>query len=212
MIKANDLGQLTELAMDRIDKLDATRAEREECIQRKANVAAELTKQEEEERAIALDQRRMNGLANTWGREASEAVAKLLDEASRNPACDFDSVADLCAKARMKPKLGAEAVTFIVTRLMPAQRVKVLELELAHAREHEQVLLYDALIARIEAAIAVQGLLDVEGSVEISGGRSEYLLRLALDAGRRTRAAHQNLIDEKSRQAEMARSGAIASL
>lgn len=212
MIRAHDLGELTQLAMDRIGELDATRAEREECVQRKANVAAELAKQEAEEKAIGLDQRRVNGLANTWTREATEAVAKLLDEAARNPACDFDSVAELCGKAQAKPKLANDAVTFIVTRLMPAQRLKVLKLEYENAREQEQVLLFDALIARVEAAIAVQGLLDVEGNVEISGGRSEYLLRLALDAGRRTRAASQSLIDETSRQAEMARSGAIASL
>lgn len=212
MIRVNDIGQLTQLAMERIGQLDATRAERQECVQRRADLAGELTKQEEEERAIGLDQRRMNGLANTWTREASDAVATLLDEAARNPACDFDSVAELCAKARMKPKLASDAVTFIVTRLMPAQRLKVLKLEYEKAREHEQVLLFDALIARIEAAIAVQGLLDVEGSVEISGGRSEYLLRLAFDAGRATRAASQALIDESSRQAELARAGAFATL
>jgi hypothetical protein len=212
VIRVNDIGQLTQLAMERIGQLDATRAERQECVQRKEALAAEVDKQREEERAIGLDQRRLNGLANTWGREASETVATLLDEVARNPACDFDGVAELCAKARMKPKLATDAVTFIVTRLMPAQRLKVLKLEYEKAREHEQVLLYEALIARIEAAIAVQGLLDVEGSVEISGGRSEYLLRLAFDAGRATRAASQALIDESSRQAELARAGAIASL
>ncbi len=212
MIRVNDIGQLTQLAMERIGQLDATRAERQECVQRKEALAAEVAKQREEERAIGMDQRRLNGLANTWGREASETVATLLDEAARNPACDFDSVAELCAKSRMKPKLANDAVTFIVTRLMPAQRLKVLKLEYEKAREHEQVLLFDALIARIEAAIAVQPLLDTEGSIEISGGRSEYLLRLAFDAGRATRAASQNLIDETSRQAELARAGAIASL
>jgi hypothetical protein len=212
MIRANDIGQLTQLAMERIGQLDATRAERQECVQRKADLAAELTKQEEEERAIGLDQRRVNGLATTWSHEASDAVATLLDEAARNPACDFDSVAQLCDKARAKPKLANDAVAFIVRRLMPAQRLTVLKLEYENAREHEQVLLFDALIARVEAAIAVQGLLDTEGSVEISGGRSEHLFRLALDAGRKTRSASQNVIDEASRQAEMARSGAIASL
>jgi hypothetical protein len=212
MIRVHDIGQLTQLAMERIGDLEGTRAERQECAQRKTALAAELTKEEEEEKAIGLDQRRLNGLANTWAREASDRVATLLDEAARNPACDFDSVAELCAKARVKPKLATDTVTFIVTRLMPAQRLKVLKLEYEKAREHEQGLLYDALIARIEAAIAVQGLLDVEGSVEISGGRSEYLLRMALDAGRATRAASQAVIDESTRQAELARAGAIATL
>jgi hypothetical protein len=58
----------------------------------------------------------------------------------------------------------------------------------------------------------MQPVLDAEGAVELSGGRSEFLFRAYLDAGRATRAASQTLIDESSRQAEMARSGAIASL
>ena len=212
MIRAHDLGELTALAMSRFGELDTVRAEREASFLTEGQLALAVADAQAQETAIGLDQRRVNALTNGWNREATEAGAQHLFDAARNPDCDFDSVAQLYAKARMKPKLGADAVSFIVTKLMPAQRLTVLTAEFEHARQHEQTLLYDALVARLEAAHAVQGLLDAEGPVEISGGRSEYLFRLALDAGRRTRACSQSIVDESTRQAEMARSGAIASL
>lgn len=212
MIKAHDLGELTALAMERIGQLDAVRAEREACFLTAEQLRLAVADAREQETAIGLEQRSAQTRANTWAREATEAVNLLLFDSARGPCCDYDVVADLYAKATRKPKLGADTVSYIVQKVMPAARLTVLTAELEYAREHEQVLLFDALIARTEAAIAVQGLLDVEGSVEISGGRSEHLLHLALDAGRKTRAASQALIDETTRQAEMARSGVLASL
>jgi len=195
-----------------IGELNSTRVKRQEHDLRKTEADTELAAAKAEESNLGMRQRQVNSQTNEFSREASEASARLLEKVVLDPESDLDRIAEKYASLRLKVKLASDAVTYNVTRLMPAARLRVLKLELARAEEIETVALYDALIARIEVAIAMQPVLDAEGSVEISGGKSEYLFRLYLDAGRATRAASQNLIDESSRQAEMARSGAIASL
>jgi hypothetical protein len=210
--RVHDLGQLTELAVSLIGEINSTRAKRQEHALRKTEADAELAAAKADESSLGMRQRQVNTQTNEFSREAAEASARLLEKVVLDPESDLDRIAEKYASLRLKVKLASDAVTYNVTRLMPAARLRVLKLELARAEEIETLALYDALIARIEVAIAMQPVLDAEGAVELSGGRSEFLFRAYLDAGRATRAASQALIDESSRQAEMARSGAIASL
>lgn len=143
-------------------------------------------------------------MSNNLTAERQEFQAQAArDIALLGPDADLAGLAKSLSHMTARETLVIRALEFLVERLIPSQRVRVLQIRVDERKAAKDAAEVAAILSVALTREKLAGVLEHEGSVLIVGSTSETAINIHLDLSDKWARARRELEDELARQAKI---------